>query len=133
MKGKRDLARDLAFLIAADGLPAPEREYRFAAHHVGLGPGVRRRLAEAGLRDWRLDLAWPDLHLAVEADGGIWVGGRHVRGKGFEDDHRKINAAILLGWRVLRFTAGMIDGGEALPALKCALKQRRVVWKTREG
>ncbi len=61
-------------------LPAPEREYRF--HDT---------------RKWRFDFAWPDEMLAVEIDGGIWVGGHR-------QDRGRNNAAQVLGWRVLRYT-----------------------------
>lgn len=104
------------------GLPEPEREYRFAAHVVGLGPGIRARLREAGLKDWRLDFAWPEHRLAVEVQGGTWSQGKHTRGQGYEDDREKINAAQLLGWTVLEFTTGMIRDGRALRTIERALQ-----------
>jgi hypothetical protein len=48
--------------------------------------------------------------------------GRHVTGKGFESDARKYNRAVLLGWRVLRFTASMISSGEAILSISEALE-----------
>jgi very-short-patch-repair endonuclease len=59
-------------------------------------------------RKWRFDFAWPAKALAVELEGGSWVRGRHNRPQGFENDCEKYNAAALLGWRVLRFTTGMV-------------------------
>lgn len=73
-------------------LPEPVREYRF--HPT---------------RRWRFDFAWPDAKVAVECEGGIWSRGRHVRGRGFESDCEKYNAATLLGWRVFRCTPGMLE------------------------
>lgn len=127
-KRRRDLEGEFAFLIKIHGLPEPERQYRFAAHYVGLGPGIRSRFKAANLRDWRFDFAWPDIMLAVEIEGGIYTNGRHVRPKGFEDDVRKYNRAVLLGWTLIRFTAGMIDSGDALRVLRQAIayKQRGV-------
>ena len=92
------LERHLSNQILAARLPAPEREYRFAAIHVGLGPGIRRRLQEARLRDWRFDFAWPDLNFYVEVDGGGWVSGRHNTGTGSAADRQKGCAALRLGW-----------------------------------
>ena len=69
------------------------------------------------VRRWRFDLAWPALLLAVEVDGGTWVSGRHTRGAGYERDCEKLNAAVLLGWRVLRFTTGQVTSGQALTVL----------------
>lgn len=68
--------------------PCGEAEYRFDAS-----------------RKWRLDFAWPKEMVAVEIHGGTRTGGRHVRGDGIRDDCRKLNAAVLLGWSVLVYTA----------------------------
>ena len=91
-------------IIAAAGLPPPVEEHRFAPP-----------------RRWRFDLAWPDRRLALEIEGGVWTGGRHVRGKGYEADCIKYNQAALLGWRVLRVTTGMVRDGRALDLLQQAL------------
>jgi very-short-patch-repair endonuclease len=74
-------------------------------------------------RRWRFDLAFPDQKIAIECEGGIWSGGRHVRGSGFEKDVEKYNAAALLGWTVLRFTGRMISDGTALQTIEKALKE----------
>jgi len=81
-------------LIRADKLPAPEREYKFDSK-----------------RRWRFDFAWPDKKIAVEIEGGVWLrsGGRHSRGKGFIGDCEKYNQAIMLGWKVLRYTAEIMQ------------------------
>jgi very-short-patch-repair endonuclease len=55
-------------------------------------------------RRWRFDLAHPPTLTAIECDGGQWTGGRHVRGKGFQEDAAKRNEAQRLGWAVLVFT-----------------------------
>jgi hypothetical protein len=72
-------------------------------------------------RRWRFDRAWPHLRLAVEVEGGIWSGGRHTRGKGYEDDCVKYNEAAILGWRVIRVTSNMIDDGRAVDMIMRAL------------
>lgn len=106
------------------GLPKACHEYRWAAHLVGLGRGVRQRLAEAGLQDWRFDFAWPDLLLAAEVEGGVWTQGRHTRGGGYEGDCEKYNSAQERGWTVLRFTTGMVADGRALEMLKRILGRK---------
>ena len=98
---------NLQFQCKAAKLPAPVLEYRF---HPS--------------RKWRFDLAWPDRKLAAEVDGGIWVGGRHNRGRGFEADMVKMNAGAVLGWRVLRFSVGMVKSGEALNTLQECLSEQ---------
>ena len=59
--------------------------------------------------------------LLVEIDGGAYVAGRHTRGAGFAADMEKLNAAALLGYRVLRFTPAMVDDGRALAVIRQAL------------
>lgn len=88
-----------AFIIRAADLPTPEAEYRFA-------PGRR----------FRFDYAWPDYMAAVEIEGGTWSNGRHTRGAGYEADCIKYNIATLKGWRVLRFTSGMLGDPDAVAA-----------------
>jgi very-short-patch-repair endonuclease len=97
-----------ATMIVACGLPEPVEEFRFDP--------VRR---------WRFDFAWPERMLALEIEGGTWSGGRHVRGKGYANDCEKYNAACLAGWRVLRFTSGMVRSGEALAVLAEALRETK--------
>lgn len=100
-----DAALGLVRIIEWTALPHPVTELRFDP-----------------TRRWRFDLAWPELMLAVEVEGGLWVGGRHTRGKGFEADCEKYNAAVLAGWRILRVTPEMIDDGRALKIVELALQ-----------
>lgn len=74
------------------GLPEPCGEHRF---HPA--------------RKWRFDWAWPDRLVAMEIDGGVWIGGRHNHPAGFIRDMEKLNAAAELGWRVLRYQPNRID------------------------
>ena len=62
--------------------------------------------------------------IAIEVEGGIWSKGRHVRGKGFEEDCYKYAEALLLGWRVFRFTPKMIRSGDALRYLEMAIAKK---------
>jgi len=85
---------------STNGIPMPTTEYRFHSE-----------------RRWRFDYAWPYKMVALEIEGGIWVKGRHVRGKGYENDCRKYNEAAVNGWRVLRVTTGMVRNGEMFSTL----------------
>lgn len=71
-------------LLSGAGLPDPELEYIF--HET---------------RKWRFDLAWPELKIALEINGGVWTNGGHNRAKGYIEDVRKQNAAIACGWVVV--------------------------------
>lgn len=99
------LEEKLSLHIRLHKLPEPVREYRFH-----------------GFRRWRFDFAWPELKLAAEVEGGTWTGGRHTRGSGFEKDCEKYNSATALGWKVYRFTSGMIIDGRAVLAIENAIK-----------
>jgi len=110
--------------MQADNLPKPRTEYHFTRRVVGDGPGIRERLKQAELKDWRFDAAYPSRRIAIEVEGGTWANGRHTRGKGYEDDCEKYNHAALFGWTVLRFTSNMIRDGRAVKMIRKTLKQR---------
>ena len=55
-------------------------------------------------RKWRFDYAIPEHKIAIEVEGGVWTGGRHIRAQGFLGDMEKYNTATLMGWRVFRTT-----------------------------
>lgn len=101
-----DLERLLAFQLRALGITDFEREYHFA-ESIG--------------RKWRFDFAFVDRKLAMEVDGAIWSGGRHVRGAGVERDAEKYSAAAALGWRVIRLTRSMVESGEGVRLVEQAL------------
>jgi hypothetical protein len=97
-------ATNLALLFKAAGLPEPVPEYRFCEG-----------------RRWRFDYAFPEHKIALEIEGGVWVRGRHTRGKGFLGDMEKYNRAVILGWKLLRCTPEMVKSGEALRLVQEAL------------
>ena len=72
-------------------------------------------------RRWRFDFAHPVLKIAVEVEGGVWIKGRHTRGKGFLGDLEKYNAAVLLGWKVLRYETKQI--GEMVEDVQKLLRE----------
>jgi hypothetical protein len=58
------------------------------------------------------------LRIAVEIEGAIWSRGRHTRGKGYQADLDKYNAATMMGYRVLRFSTHDVLTGRAKAFLK---------------
>ena len=76
----------IAWRALASDYPEPIREYEFHPD-----------------RDWRFDFAFPDKLIAIELEGGVHSGGRHVRGTGYVNDLEKYNEAVMLGWRLLRY------------------------------
>jgi hypothetical protein len=57
----------------------------------------------------------------IEVEGGAWNGG-HRRGAEANKDCERQNDAMLLGFRVLRFTPYMVQTGEAIGVIEAALK-----------
>lgn len=78
--GGSALERKVERLLASSGLPPYERE-----HPVG---------------EFRLDFAWPQRRVGVEADGRLW----HSTRADFARDRRKHNDLLDRGWRVVRVT-----------------------------
>lgn len=76
----QSMLEDLFRVVRRGGLPAPVRRYEVA--------GVR------------LDGAYPDVRLGLEADSRIWHGGR----LDVQRNTDKANLLLAQGWRVLRFT-----------------------------
>lgn len=94
----------LANAIRQSDLPLPCCEFKFHA-----------------TRRWRFDFAWPEFLVAAEVEGGVWTGGRHTRGVGFEGDCEKYAEALTAGWKVLRVTGKHIRSGRALEWLRMLL------------
>lgn len=98
---------ELAYFLKDAGIKDWQREYRFTPKRL-----------------WRFDFAWPDLALALEIEGGVWIQGRHNRPTGFTKDLEKYNTATLLGWRLLRVTPRMVKDGTAVAFVKKAIEAR---------
>lgn len=60
-------------------------------------------------RKWRIDYAWPDYMIALEIEGGIYIGGRHINPKGYLKDLEKYNKMCEEGWQLLRFQPKRIN------------------------
>lgn len=86
LRGKSLLEEALCLYLKSRNI-AFEREYYFF-------PGRR----------WRFDFAFVDRKIAIEIEGGIFVGGGHNRGVKYTGNCEKYNAAMLKGWKLIRFT-----------------------------
>jgi len=85
-------------------------------------PGWVREFRFDPDRKWQFDFCRRDLKLAVEIEGGTASGkSRHSKGKGFDDDCEKYNAAAIAGWRFLRGSAEMVSDGRLLRTVERAL------------
>ncbi|MGN6555625.1 MAG: hypothetical protein ACTHLW_18105 [Verrucomicrobiota bacterium] len=95
-------------------MPSPlERKFALLWVHAIKGPtDVLTEHRFHPTRRWKFDYAHPPTKVAVEIEGGIWSGGRHTRGDGFQEDCDKYNTATLMGWRVFRLTSKMVNAAE---------------------
>lgn len=87
-----------------NGINLPTEEYQFHAE-----------------RKWRFDFAWPNKKVAVEVEGGAFTNGRHTRGTGFIKDMEKYNAAVMEGWKLLRFTPDQMQKQSTINQIKAIL------------
>ena len=131
--GLRSRRRLVLAVFGQAGIPAPVFEFKFCNE-----------------RKWRFDLAWPrgvagcrlqvagakanadgrlrnlnpdtcNFQLALEVQGGIWTGGRHVRGAALVKEMEKLNAAACLGWRVLFVQPKELLARKTIETIRCAL------------
>lgn len=77
------------------------------------------------VRKWRFDYAHVETKTAIEIEGGAFSGGRHTRGKGYINDMEKYNAAIELGWVVLRYTPQQIAKKKYMEQIKNVINFRK--------
>lgn len=119
LQGKVGAVQEFLRQVRVDGLRGHSLEHRFSSP-----------------RRWRFDIAWVDRKIAVEIDGGVYArygarrcplcrqipSGRHTSGAGFEKDCEKMDEAVLLGWRVFRFTPKMIESGYAIDTVARVLR-----------
>ena len=76
-------------------------------------------------RKWRFDYAMPALKVAVEVDGGVWAGGRHINPAGYINDMEKLNNAASMGWLVLRITTNDRFAIKTYKLIKTTLELRK--------
>jgi len=110
VKPVRDYVGEIVTALIALGIDASliKREYKFCED-----------------RRFRFDLALPSYMIAVEYEGGVHSGGRHVRGKGYATDCKKYNLAAMYGWTLLRFTSDDFKGD--FPAFAVAGKIKQLI------
>ena len=89
--GDSDLETRALRALSAAGLPPPKQQHRIRID------GKPRRI----------DLAYPDLKIAIELDSYKYHGGNNLTA--FNDDRAKKNDLIVKGWAAPSFTESMSD------------------------
>ncbi len=85
------------------------------------GPELEPEIVFHISRKWRFDFAHIESKVAIELEGGVYTNGAHVRGKHFESDCEKYNAAAAMGWKVFRLTRGLIGRVQITPIVLAVL------------
>ena len=88
-------------LLKQQGLPDPEAEHKFLDN-----------------RRFKFDYAYPEVKLAIEVEGGVWIKGRHNRASGYIKDMEKYNLANENLWHILRYTPQQLVLSETLRQIK---------------
>ena len=100
-QGYSQLEEILYLQIAAEGLPMPDRQYKFLPD-----------------RKFRADFAWPSRKLIVEVQGAE----HRIKGR-WQGDVERMNLLQLEGWTVLQFTGKMVRNGTAVQTLRKVLRR----------
>ncbi|MBY6104986.1 endonuclease domain-containing protein [Ferrimonas balearica] len=89
-----------------------EFERQLQAH----GISYRREVKAIPKRRFRVDFVIDPWRIAVEIEGGIWLGnkGRHTNPVGYQRDCEKYNLLALNRYALLRFTTKHVKDGSAL-------------------
>jgi very-short-patch-repair endonuclease len=107
--GDTDLEMRFVRALVAGGLPEPVQQHRLTL----------------GSRRCRIDLAYPDVKLAIEIDGWEF----HRTRTAFDEDRARANDLVVAGWHVLRFTSTMtnLQAVETTTAARQQLGRSRAV------
>lgn len=73
----------------------------------------------------KFDFFLPQMNLAIEIQGGTWISGKHTRGKGYQDDCKKMRRADQHGLRIWWFTTQEVICGDAMHEILQYLDYRK--------
>ena len=106
MRGRPGVAVIRAVVAARDGRGMPANRFETRLHRLIVHAGLPEPVIQHSIYDQtgrfvaRPDLAYPDLRLAIEADGRE----PHERRTQFQRDRRRFNDLADLGWRIFFVT-----------------------------
>lgn len=88
--------------------------------------GYERNVRFIPKRKFEADFYWPDLKLALECDGGVWLPkGGHTSGEGYTRDRERDVEALLHGIVTVRYTSSQINSEYAINTFKRIYEARR--------
>ena len=98
-------------------------EQKFVDYWETLYPNIDLHEEHKFLKDrkFRFDFAHLPSKIAIEINGGNWIGGRHTNALALNKEYEKFNLAAMEGWRMFVLSPGMI-GEEWLEAIAQAIQ-----------
>ena len=109
----------LAGVADARAESPPESKVRLQLLEAGLAPVPQFEVRHNGRWLARVDLAFPELKIAIEYDGREF----HTKENAFVRDRQRQNDLVSAGWIVLRFTASDLYEGRVVRAVLTAMRQ----------
>ncbi|SDQ16048.1 Protein of unknown function [Quadrisphaera sp. DSM 44207] len=110
-------------LVDPRAASVPESRVRVILAQAGIRVAVQHDVVHGGRFVARVDLAVPELQVAVEYDGA-W----HALREQLERDRRRSNALQAAGWTVVHVTAAMLkDPRAVVEAVRAAIARARAV------
>ena len=113
----------MAYMISQNNNDMIDIFVEYAKRTLGVMP-VKEFLFHP-TRKWRFDYAFVEAKVALEVEGGVHTGGRHIRPRGFLGDMEKYNTAATLGWLVLRTTPDQLRTLSTIEMIREALSNKR--------
>ena len=104
------------------GRSAPEELLAFQLRAVGIAHEREVILPELKPRRWRWDFKIG--RLLVEVQGGTWIGGKHSRGPGYENDCEKVCSATAAGFTVLTVVPKQVKTGAVLAWIETIIRNQ---------
>ncbi len=105
--------------------PCSEGELHFAMELDRLGIPYVQEYKFCPDRRWRADFKIAGRMILVEIEGGIWSGGRHTRGHGYQSDCEKYNWATANGYQVIRGTTKQVKDGSLLKTVLMMIEKEQ--------
>jgi hypothetical protein len=105
IRSSQQLAHEFLNVCEKGGMYRPELEFEF--HPT---------------RGWRFDVAFVRHKIAVEIQGGVFIQGRHNAPVSFIKEQEKMNAAAVLGWRIIYRTPSNFLEFETLDLVRRAMR-----------
>lgn len=101
-----------------------DQDRRFGEKMVEMGIPYQAEYKFHRERKWRLDfyIEYDGVKLAIEVEGGVWGGGRHITPQGFLEDMKKYNQFTIYGILLYRVQPHMLNDPQTIADIMTIIK-----------